>query len=89
MPCLDYRLGRGSRKMPIYASIMGHFARCFANFARVTGCFIVCSEIAECGKFEHNFASYYYLLEIKLVVKRDWLLLRIFKKKGNLLRLPT
>jgi len=27
------RLGRGSRKMAIYANIMAHFARCFAHFA--------------------------------------------------------
>ena len=37
MPYLDYRLGRGSRKMPDYASISGRFARCFAYFARDAG----------------------------------------------------
>jgi hypothetical protein len=41
VPYLDYRLGRGSRKMPDYASISGHFARCFAYFAKVSGDFVV------------------------------------------------
>ena len=70
MPYLDYRLGRGSRKMPDYASISGHFALCFAYFARDSGIRVVCSEITDCGKSEQNSASYYYLLVVKLVVKR-------------------
>ena len=82
MPYLDYRLGRGNRKMPDYASISGHFTRCFAYFARVSGIRVVCSEITDCGKSEQNPASYYYLLVVKLVVKLvakgKWLLLRIF-----------
>lgn len=32
------------------------------------------SEITECGKSEQNLASYYYLLVVKLVVKRNFLL---------------
>ena len=47
-------------------------------FARDFGCFMVCSEIAECGKSKQNLASYYYLLVVKLVVKRKGLLLRIY-----------
>ena len=46
-------------------------------FARNFGCFMVCSEIAECGKSKQNLASYYYLLVVKLLVKRKGLLLRI------------
>ena len=78
MPYLDYRLGRGSRKMPDYASISGHFARCFAYFARVSGVRVVRSEIIDCGELVQNAASCYYLLLVKLVVKRNFLLLRIF-----------
>ena len=77
MPYLDYRLGRGSRKMPDYASISGHFARCFAYFARVSGIIVICSEITDCGKSDQNPASCYYLLVVKLVVKWKELLLRI------------
>ena len=77
MPYLDYRLGRGSRKMPDYASISGRFARCFAYFARVYGDFMVCSEICDCGKSEQNPASCYCLL----VVTGKFLLLRIIFQK--------
>lgn len=51
---LDYRLGRGSRKMPDYASISGHFARCFAYFARFYGVMVKCSEITDYGKSEQD-----------------------------------
>ena len=78
MPYLDYRLGRGSRKMPDYASISGHFARCFAYFARFSGDFLLCSEMCECGKSEQALASYYYRLVVKLVVEGKGLLLRSF-----------
>ena len=77
MPYLDYRLGRGSRIMPDYASISGHFARCFAYFARVSRLRVVCFEITDCGKSEQNPASCYYLLVVKLVVKGKGLLLRL------------
>ena len=78
MPYLDYRLGRGSRKMPDYASISGHFARCFAYFARDSGIRVVCSEITDYGKSEQNPASYYYLLVVKLVVKGEMVTTKAF-----------
>ena len=86
MPYLDYRLGRGSRKMPDYASISGHFARCFAYFARVSGIMVMCSEMTECGKSEQNPASCYYLLVVKLVVKGKWLLLKVLSFLLHLLK---
>ena len=46
-------------------------------FARVIGYFVICSEMTKCGKSEQNIASCYYLLVVKLVVKRKGLLLRI------------
>ena len=78
MPYLDYRLGRDSRKIPDYASISGHFTRCFAYFARVSGVIVICSEITDCGKSEQNPSSCYCLLVVKLVVKGKRLLLMIF-----------
>lgn len=48
-------------------------------FARVIGNFVVCSEMCECGKSEQNLASYYYLLVVKLVVKRGWVTTKDFK----------
>ena len=54
MSYLDYRLGRGSRKMHDYASISGHFARCFVYFARVYGVMVKCSEITDYGKSEQD-----------------------------------
>ena len=78
MSYLDYRLGRGSGKMPDYASISGRFARCFAYFARNSGDFMVRSEITDCGKSEQNLASCYYLLVVKLVVIGNGLLLKVF-----------
>lgn len=56
--------------MPDYASISGHFARCFAYFARVSGVRVVRSEIIDCGELVQNAASCYYMLVVKLVVKR-------------------
>lgn len=44
-------------------------------FTRVSGDFVVCSEIAECGKSEQILAGYDYLLVVKLVVKGKGLLL--------------
>ena len=41
-------------------------------YAKDFGDFVVCSEITDCGKSEQNLASYYYLLVVKLVVKRGW-----------------
>ena len=76
MPYLDYRLGRGSRKMPDYASISGHFARCFAYFARGSGVIVICSEITDCCRLAQNRACCYYLLVVKLIVKRKFLLLK-------------
>ncbi len=49
-----------------------------ALFCKDSGDFVVCSEITDCGKSEQNPASRYYLLVVKLVVKRNSLLLRIF-----------
>ena len=46
-------------------------------FARFSGVMIKCSEITDCGKSEQNPASCYYLLVVKLVVKGNFLLLRI------------
>ena len=46
-------------------------------FARVFGCFMSYSEMTECGKSEQSLANYYYLLVVKLVVKRNFLLLRV------------
>ena len=63
--------------MPDYASISGHFARCFAYFARVSGVRVVRSEIIDCGELVQNAASCYYMLVVKLVVKGKCLLLRI------------
>lgn len=47
-------------------------------FARVSEDFLFYSEMRECGKSEQNLASCDYLLVVKLVVKVDGLLLRIF-----------
>ena len=47
-------------------------------YAKDFGDFVVFSEITDCGKSEQNPASCYYLLVVKLVVKRNFLLLRIF-----------
>ena len=33
---------------------IGHFARCFAYFARDFGVIVICSEITDCGKSEQN-----------------------------------
>ena len=49
-----------------------------AQFCKEFRVFMVCSEMCECGKSEQNLASYYYLLVVKLVVKRKFLLLRFF-----------
>ena len=48
-------------------------------FARFLGDFVICSEITECGKSEQTNVSYYYLLVVKLVVKRVGLLLSILQ----------
>ena len=47
-------------------------------FASVSGIRVVCSGITDCGKSKQNPASCYYLLVVKLVVKGEGLLLRIF-----------
>ena len=47
-------------------------------FARVSGVIVKCSEITDCGELVQNGAYCYYLLVVKLVVKVDGLLLRIF-----------
>ena len=47
-------------------------------FARDSGVIVKCSEITDCGKSEQSPASCYYLLVVKLVVKRKFLLLRVF-----------
>lgn len=47
-------------------------------FARVSGVIVICSEITDCGELVQNGAYCYYLLVVKLVVKGDGLLLRIF-----------
>ena len=54
-------------------------------FAKVSGDFMVCSEMCECGKSEQNLASYYYLLVVKLVVKRIFLLLRVLSNRCGFL----
>lgn len=69
--------------MPDYASISGRFARCFAYFARDAGIVVICSEITDCGELVQNGACYYYLLVVKLVVKGDGLLLRIFSLSSH------
>ena len=48
---------------------------CFARDSRIM---VICSEITDCGKSEQDFASCNYLLVVKIVVKREGLLLRIF-----------
>lgn len=47
-------------------------------FARVPGYLMPCSEPNKCCKSEHILASYCCLLVVELVVKRIFLLLRIF-----------
>ena len=39
-------------------------------FAKVSGDFVVWLKNADCGKFEHSFASYYYCWAVEMVVKR-------------------
>jgi len=41
-------------------------------FAKDSGVIVKCSEMTDCGKSEQDLASYYYLLVVKLVVKRGW-----------------
>ncbi len=47
---------------------------------------MISSKMYECGKSEQNLASYYYLLVVELVVelvvKREFLLLRVINKKA-------
>lgn len=45
-------------------------------FARVFGVIVICSKFTDCGKSEQDGASCYYLLVVKLVVKRKRLLLK-------------
>ena len=47
-------------------------------FARVSGVIVICSEITDCGELVQNGAYCYYLLVVKLVVKGERLLLRVF-----------
>ena len=56
-------------------------------FARVFGCFIKCSEITDCGKSEQNLASCYYLLVVKLVVKRGWVTTKDFVIENHIVPL--
>ena len=79
MPYLDYRLGRGSRKMPDYASISGHLARCFADFTRVSRVIVICSEFTDCGKSEQELSMLLLLVSSKISSKRE-----MFTTKGFL-----
>ena len=54
-----------------------------ALFCEVFRMIYICSEMTECGKSEQNPASCYYLLVVKLVVKGDGLLLRIFSLSSH------
>jgi hypothetical protein len=48
------------------------------RFTRDSGCFMICCQNADCGKFEQILASYYHLLVVKLVVKRGWVTTKDF-----------
>lgn len=52
-------------------------------FARVSGDFMFYSEMRECGKSEQNLASCYYLLVVKLVVKRGWVTIKKLVHHSN------
>ena len=56
-------------------------------FARVSGVHVVCSEITDCGKSEQNLASCYYLLVVKLVVKRGWVTTKDFVIENHIVPL--
>ena len=49
-----------------------------ALFCKVFGVIVICSKITDYGKSEQDGASCYYLLVVKLVVKGNFLLLRVF-----------
>lgn len=47
-------------------------------FARVSGVMVKCSDITDCGELVQNGAYCYYLLVVKLVVKRGWVTTKVF-----------
>ena len=61
-------------KISFFQTSISLFCPGMPCYAKDFGDFVVCSEITDCGKSEQNPASCYYLL----VVKRNFLLLRIF-----------
>ena len=65
-------------KISFFQTSISLFCPGIPCYAKDFGDFVVCSEITDCGKSEQNPASCYYLLVVKLVVKRNFLLLRIF-----------
>ncbi len=56
-------------------------------FARFSGIRVVCSEITDCGKSEQNLVSCYYLLVVKLVVKRGWVTTKDFVIENHIVPL--
>ncbi len=56
-------------------------------YAKDFGDFVVCSEITDCGKSEQNLASCYYLLVVKLVVKRGWVTTKDFVIENHIVPL--
>ena len=65
-------------KISFFQTSISLFCPGMPCYAKDFGDFVVCSEITDCGKSEQNPASCYYLLVVKLVIKRNFLLLRIF-----------
>lgn len=53
-------------------------------FTRDFGVYVICSEIAECGKSEQDGASCCYRLVVKLVVKRERVTTKNFRDISSL-----
>ena len=62
----------------IFIMVFSLFCPGIPCFARGSGAIMKCSKMSDHGKSGQNLVSYYYLLVVKLVVKRKGLLLRIF-----------
>ena len=78
-PCIIVELEcRGKQIVFLSLFCFSLFCPRMPCFARISWVMMICSENADCGKSEQDWASYYYLLVVKLVVKWEFLLLRGF-----------